>query len=213
MTSLASNKMLKVFLFISTLFLVLISSNIVANAADNSGLPTSESLEDLELSTNSQYSLPTKDGGTITFQSEEDMQSYLNDNNNDTRCATCNQTTQTILEKSTASRQFINYHPATPNWEKADSVSLAGGVTYGISGSYGYGGTTFGINFAHTVTATRTFNSTQKGKYIRLGVRKDISYLKVKNVVKNPVGTIINTYITETATPVGDTYIELMYKS
>ncbi|GAB0166622.1 hypothetical protein LSPCS325_00590 [Lysinibacillus sp. CTST325] len=158
-----------------------------------------------------QYSLTTEDGSTILFESEEDYQSYLNDNIN-ARCATCNQTTQTTLEKTTVSRAFIGYHPATPGWDKVESLSIAGGITWSISGSFAHDGSTFGISFSHNLTATRNYKSEYPKKYIRVGVRRDVIYHKVKNVVKNPVGTVINTYITETATTIGEVYTELMYK-
>ncbi|EON70933.1 hypothetical protein [Lysinibacillus sphaericus] len=210
MTSKVSNKIFKVLLFISALFLVLSYSSLVASAADRDDLPNSElqPQEELGSPTETQYSTPTEDGGTILFESEEDYQSYQNDNIS----ATCNQTTQTTLEKYTVSRAFIGYHPATPGWDKVKSVSIAGGITWSINGSYANGASTFGISFSHSLTATKTYESQYPNKYVRVGVRKDVIYHKVKNVVKNPVGTVINTYITETATPIGDTYTELMYK-
>ena len=213
MTSIVSNKIFKVLLFISALFLVLSYSSLVASAADRDDLPNSklQLQEELGSPTDTQYSIPTEDGGTILFESEEDYQSYLNDNIS-ARCATCNQTTQTTLEKYTVSRAFIGYHPATPGWDKVKSVSIAGGITWSIIGSFASGASTFGISFSHNLTATKTYESQYPNKYIRVGVRKDVIYHKVKNVVKNPMGTVINTYISETATPIGDTYTELMYK-
>ncbi|MEB2279633.1 hypothetical protein LAV73_06405 [Lysinibacillus xylanilyticus] len=69
MESLASNKIFKILLFISALFLVLSCSSLVASAAENDDLPDSElqPLEDLELPMDNKYSLTTEDGSTILF--------------------------------------------------------------------------------------------------------------------------------------------------
>lgn len=210
MTAITGNKLLSSLLFSFVLFLVFSCSSLLVHAAESDSelLP----FEELELVTDNRYSITTEDGGMILFESEADYQFYLN-NSKQLLCATCNQTTQTTLEKYTVSRAFIGYHPATPGWDKVKSVSIAGGITWSINGSFAQGSSTFGISFSHSFTSTRTYESQYPNKYVRVGVRKDVIYHKVKNVVKNPMGTIINTYITETATPIGDTYTELMYKN
>lgn len=210
MTAITGNKLLSSLFFSFVLFLVFSCSSLLVHAAESDSelLP----LEEFEFVTDDRYSIPTEDGGMILFESEEDYQSYLN-NSIQPLCATCNQTTQTTLEKYTVSRAFIGYHPATPGWDKVKSVSIAGGITWIINGSFAQGSSTFGISFSHSFTSTKTYESQYPNKYVRVGVRKDIIYHKVKNVVRNPMGTIINTYITETATPYGDTYTELMYRN
>lgn len=213
MLSVAKNNTFKILLFIATLFLVLSCSSLVVNAAERNDSTNSEIQPqgELGLPMDTGYSLPTEDGGTIFFESEKDYQTYL-DNNINAKCATCNQTTQTTLEKYTVPRVFISYHPATPGWDKISSVSISAGINYGISGTFTNDGSTFGITFSQSFTTTKNYTSQYPNKFIRVGVYKDILYHKVKNVVKNPAGTIIDTYTTKTATPVGETYTQLEYK-
>jgi len=123
MTAITGNKLLSSLLFSFVLFLVFSCSSLLVHAAESDSelLP----FEELELVTDNRYSITTEDGGMILFESEADYQSYLN-NSKQLLCATCNQTTQTTLEKYTVSRAFIGYHPATPGWDKVKSVSIAG---------------------------------------------------------------------------------------
>ncbi|MGE6515212.1 hypothetical protein [Lysinibacillus sphaericus] len=151
------------------------------------------------------------DGTIISFDTEEDYNTYVQSQNNiNLLCATCNQTTQTKEKEVVHEKVFIDYHPLTPNWSNATSHTISSGTSYTVSSSI----TLEGYTFLASVTTNTGVASTipTNGKLNRLAIYSDIKYTRWKNVVKNPIGTVINTYYTNHAQPINAPYILVKYK-
>lgn len=163
-----------------------------------------------EISVDSPYSIKQLDGSILFFDNEEDYNSYL-ENNIEARCATCNQTTQTLVSSYTLNKQFINYHPLTASWTNATGYALSSGKTYSISGALKIEEYTVTATVTHSVGVTTTIKA-DDSKLSRLGVYSDIKFSRYKNVVKNPIGQVIETYYSNFATPINAPYILVVYK-
>lgn len=82
------------------------------------------------------YSIEQEDDSILFFDNESDYNSYLEAQNIvQPLCATCNQTTQTLVSSETKRSQFINYHPVTPFWSPAEYYLLTVSDSFCVTGS------------------------------------------------------------------------------
>lgn len=98
---------------------------------------------DVKLTVDTPYSIEQEDGSILFFDNESDYNSYLEAQNIVQQaqnivqplCATCNQTTQTLVSSETKRSQFINYHPVTPFWTPAEYYMLTVSDSFSVTGS------------------------------------------------------------------------------
>ncbi|WP_427108470.1 hypothetical protein [Lysinibacillus xylanilyticus] len=196
------------YLFFGCLFLfVLFSPTSSASAESNEEW-------DVKLSTDTPYSIEQEDGSLLFFDNESDYNSYLNEQNNpQSRCATCNQTTQKLVSSETKYSQFINYHPSTPYWTPAEYYMLSVSDSFSVTGSLKWRDVTISVNVSKSVGASAKIPADPKGiKESRLGIYSDIYFTRYQNVTKNPAGQVIKSYYTNFARAVGDPSVKVVYR-
>ncbi|MEY9976607.1 hypothetical protein [Lysinibacillus sp. RC79] len=180
------------------------------NAAELDDVENAD-LNQVNLTIDSPFSETLPDGTLLFFETEDDYNKYMKYENVNARCATCNQTTQTVESSSVSYKQFVNYHPETPAWVPADKHVLQFNKTATVTGSFKYGDWTLSASVTYTHGVSSSIPA-DPNKLSRLGIYSDIKFTKYKNVVKNPVGTVIDTYYTSAAMAVNAPYILVVYK-
>lgn len=169
---------------------------------------------DVKLTVDTPYYIEQEDGSVLFFDNESDYNSYLEAQNKvQPLCATCNQTTQTLVSSETLRTQFINYHPVTPYWTPAEYYMLTVSDSFSVTGSLKWKEVTVSVNVSKSVGASAKINADPKGiKESRLGIYSDVHFSRYHNVTKNPIGQVINSYYSNYATPVGDPSVKVVYR-
>jgi len=196
------------YLFFGSLILfVLFSPTFSASAESNEEW-------DVKLLTDTPYSIEQEDGSILFFDNESDYNSYLDDQNKpQSRCATCNQTTQKLVNSETKYSQFINYHPVTPYWTPAEYYMLSVSDSFSVTGSLKWKDVTVSVNVSKSVGASAKITADPKGeKESRLGIYSDIYFTRYHNVTKDPVGQVIKSYYTNFARPVGAPSVKVVFR-
>ncbi|MEB2282925.1 hypothetical protein LAV73_23690 [Lysinibacillus xylanilyticus] len=169
---------------------------------------------DVKLSTDTPYSIEQEDGSILFFDNESDYNSYLAEQNKpQLLCATCNQTTQTLVSSETKTSQFINYHPVTPFWTPAEYYMLTVSDSFSVTGSLKWKDVTVSVSVSKSVGASAKINADPQGKKeSRLGIYSDVHFRRYHNVTKNPVGQVINSYYSNFADPVGTPSVKVVFR-
>lgn len=174
---------------------------------------------DVKLTVDTPYSIEQEDGSILFFDNESDYNSYLEAQNKVQQaqnivqplCATCNQTTQTLVNSETKRSQFINYHPVTPFWSPAEYYLLTVSDSFSVTGSLKWKEVTVSVNVSKSVGASAKINA-NPNRESRLGIYSDVYFSRYYNVTKNPIGQVINSYYSNHAIPVGDPSVKVVFR-